>query len=172
MATVSLDNQFFYTPNLAADPRPANRGRLVRKGDPSTPILGAPLHPPPLQDVHGAKRGGTGMSWDDAVPILSDGEPDCGDSDNGWCDTTSPPLEVFPAAPNHEARSNFAAGGSMCLVFLPMRWAITLTRPEQASMSILLQVPAVIATPGSFWSPVEPTQTMNRSRPSSSSLLA
>ncbi|KAK4233018.1 hypothetical protein C8A03DRAFT_19823 [Achaetomium macrosporum] len=106
MATICLDSQIFYTPVPAADSELASRDRLVPKGDPSTAILGALSHPPLPQDVHDARHGGTGNSWDDAVLILSDGESDCGDSDNAWCDTSFPPLEELPAAPRHEARSN------------------------------------------------------------------
>ncbi|RYP91653.1 hypothetical protein DL770_002219 [Monosporascus sp. CRB-9-2] len=109
MATVCLNNQVFYTPPAAAGPKLTSRSVLAGNRDLSTAISKAPLHPPPLQDAHDPRRGGPGQSPDDAV-LISDGESDCDDSDDGRSDTTFPPLEELPTAPRNDVQSNSVAG--------------------------------------------------------------
>ncbi|KAK3933756.1 hypothetical protein QBC46DRAFT_431472 [Diplogelasinospora grovesii] len=109
MATVYLDRQIFYTPPVAAGPEPVSRGLLVRKGDPSTAIFEAPLHPPPPQDAHDPRRGCTGKLRDDAVLIPSDDESD-DDLDGSRSDTSFPPLDELLAAACNEVKSGSVVG--------------------------------------------------------------
>ncbi|KAK4127924.1 hypothetical protein N657DRAFT_235557 [Parathielavia appendiculata] len=114
MATVCLDSQIFYNPTVAAGPEPVSRGPLVRKGNPSAPIFGAPSHPPPpLQDANDPQHGSAGKSLDNAILIPSDGESD-DDVDDGRSDTSFPPPEDSLSAAHGKVEKSCSVNSGMC----------------------------------------------------------
>ena len=115
MVTICLDRQVFYTPPAIAGSKPASRGLQVRNGNPSTPILRAPLRLPLLQDVHDAQHGSTGESWHDAVLIPSDDEPDDNDHDGSQSEMSFPPLDELLATTWKELESSSVVNAGMCL---------------------------------------------------------
>jgi len=168
MATVLLDHQIFYTPLVMAGATRTSHNVSAQNADASAAISGAPLHPPPLEDVYDPRRSGLGDSTDAAV-VISDNESNCDDFDNSDDDrsnTTIPsPDELLTTF------SNSAAATSAWLTFLSAK-VLYANMLEQIKMSTLLPVQLVITTRVSLRSLVEPSQTMNLYQPSSSSLKA
>ncbi len=85
-------------------PEPESRGLLVRKGNPSTAIFGAPSQPLPPQDAYDPQRSSAGNSQDNAILIFGDGESD-DDLDDGRSDASFPPLEGLLAAAHNKVKS-------------------------------------------------------------------
>ncbi len=122
---------------MATGFEPASRSLLVRKGDPSTAIFGAPSHfsPPPPADAYDSQHRSAGQSPDTVIRIPSGGESD-DDLDDGRFDAPFPPLEEFPAVARNKVKYG-SLGQGMCenLVFLGSQY---IDRSEQAKVSMLL----------------------------------